>query len=178
MTDARCGPDARLGSFPSGRKRICLSFCVAYAFACMCTLFSFPLILFIGRMVSGFATAILFSAFETWVVSASQDLNVSQAGLSSILGHAMLINGLTAAAAGVVANELVAKTGTHTSPFVLSACFLGLAWIMIRGLWGENYGSQDISGSDAGGILQLARIKDAFDILRSGQPHFVATFDC
>ncbi|KIO25270.1 hypothetical protein M407DRAFT_75927 [Tulasnella calospora MUT 4182] len=161
------GPFVGVWADKFGRKRICLWFCVAYAFACLCTLSSWIPILFAGRLVSGFATAILFSCFETWVVSASQSAGVSQAGLSTILGDAMLINGIAASVAGVVSNQLVAQVKTFTSPFMLSGVLLVASWFMIRKLWTENYGAQDASvGVGKWDILQLGRLRQAIDIVR------------
>lgn len=142
-------------------------FCIAYMFACFCTLFQSVLVLFVGRLVSGCATSILFSCFETWVVSASQSAGISNSNLSTILGEAMLINGFAASAAGVVSNELVATTKTLTSPFMLSAFLLVLGWVLIRGLWTENYGAQE-AGMEKLDILQLGRIRQAISIVSRG----------
>lgn len=82
----------------------------------------------------------------------------------------MLINGIAASVAGVVSNQLVAQVQTFTSPFILSGALLVASWFMIRKLWTENYGAQDATvGVEKLDILQLGRIRQAFDIVRRGK---------
>ncbi|TRM63397.1 hypothetical protein BD626DRAFT_431137 [Schizophyllum amplum] len=134
-----------------GRKRICLAFCVSYAASCV--LIQFPLlpVLFAGRVLGGLSTSILFSAFESWLVSAAGQHGVTQGDLSGIMGRATLLNGFVATAAGVVSDQLV-QIGTKSSeaaheghgayraPFVASGMLLVIAWMVIGATWGENFG--------------------------------------
>ncbi|KAF6764406.1 hypothetical protein DFP72DRAFT_1040218 [Ephemerocybe angulata] len=64
-----------------------------------------------------------------------------QPPLSTIMGCATLTNGLFATAAGVVSNQLVGVTGSFAAPFIARAGLLGLAWVVIRGTWTENWSS-------------------------------------
>ncbi|KAK1221545.1 hypothetical protein PQX77_015664 [Marasmius sp. AFHP31] len=105
-----------------GRRRICLLF---------------------WRLFGGVSTSILFSAFESWVVSASNSLALPQSDLSLILGRATLVNGFVAAGAGVFSNQLVTNTGSFASPFIASGVLLVLAYMVIRGTWSENYGGAE-----------------------------------
>ncbi|KAG8999453.1 hypothetical protein FRB94_011446 [Tulasnella sp. JGI-2019a] len=148
-----------------GRRRMCLYFCIAYAAACFCTLVPFLPILLAGRVLGGFSTSILFSCFESWLVSASQSTGVSQADLSTIFGQATLVNGFVASTAGVISNELVARTSTFTSPFMLSAVLLAVSWVMIRGMWTENYGGQDATSATAD-FFQISRLSQAWQVVR------------
>jgi len=52
----------------SGRKANCVMFGVLYSVACLTKLVNNYWILMLGRLVSGIATSILFSAFEAWMV--------------------------------------------------------------------------------------------------------------
>ena len=143
-------------------------FCVTYTITCICiTVPSLP-ILFIGRVLGGISTSILYSAFESWVVSSSNHLALPQSALSNILGRATLINGIVAAVAGVVSNKLVSTTLTFKSPFIASGFLLALAWVVINRTWHENRGGT--SGSDGGGILQLRRLGQAWYIVKTGKP--------
>ena len=147
-----------------GRRRLCMAFCVAYTLACVCTLFPSLITLLAGRMLGGLSTSILFSCFESWLMSSSSSLGLKESELSSIMGRATLVNGFVATAAGVVSNELVAWTHNFQMPFVASGGLLLLAWTMIKGSWGENFGS---SGGDAD-LFQIVRLRVAWRIVRAG----------
>ena len=144
-------------------------FCVTYTITCMCvTVPSLP-ILFFGRVLGGLSTSILYSAFESWLVSSSNHLALHQSSLSNILGRATLINGIVAAIAGVVSNKLVSTTLTFKSPFIASGVLLVFAWVVINRTWHENRGGT--SSSDDSGIFQLQRLGQAWHIVQSGKPY-------
>ncbi|TFK73430.1 DUF791-domain-containing protein [Pluteus cervinus] len=173
-----------------GRRKLCLVFCITYAASCFLILLNWFPILMAGRVLGGFSTSILFSAFEAWVIAEIKNrfgaglTNGSTSGrsgdlearvLSKIMGRATLVNGLVAVLAGVVSNKLVSMMGTYGAPFIASAALLGLSWIIIKGSWGENYG---LGGSGAhnnvpslkGGLseaLGLGRLGQAWAIVKS-----------
>lgn len=143
-------------------------FCVTYTISCACiTVPSLP-VLFFGRVLGGVSTSILYSAFESWLVSSSNHLALPQSELSNILGRATLINGIVAAIAGVVSNKLVSTTFTFKSPFIASGALLVLAWAVISRTWHENRGGA--STSDDGGVFQLRRLGQAWHIVKTGEP--------
>jgi MFS family permease len=145
-----------------GRKRICLLFCVLYAMTCGLLLFPFFPLLLLARVFGGISTSILFSAFESWLVSSSSDAALHSEDLSTIMGRATLVNGFVATAAGIVSNQLVEwNNGGFRSPFVASGCLLLLAWVVISGSWSENYG-----GGAGAGVAQVSA--DVFQIRRLG----------
>ncbi|KAH8106346.1 hypothetical protein BXZ70DRAFT_1004605 [Cristinia sonorae] len=152
-----------------GRKRLCLVFCATYASACACIMVPWMPVLLFGRLLGGISTSILYSAFESWLVSSSNSLGFGQSELSSILGRATLVNGFVAAGAGVFSNQLVSFTHSFASPFLASGILLSLAWFTIRGMWSENYGAQDASYSRGGGsgFFQLSRLGQAWKIVTS-----------
>ncbi|KAG9089405.1 hypothetical protein FS749_001361 [Ceratobasidium sp. UAMH 11750] len=147
-----------------GRKRVCMGFCVSYIATCFCTFVNWLPVNLLGRICGGVSTAILFSCFDSWLVSAAQTAGVSSPDLSAIFGSATMINGLVAAAVGVFSNGLVAKTHTFTSPFVVSAMCLGVAWVLIGAMWSENYGTR--SESATADLLQIKRLQEAWAIVR------------
>ena len=85
----------------SGRRRLCLMFCVTYSLTCGLLLVPSLPVLLLGRVLGGISTSILFSAFESWLVSASSTAALHSEDLSAIMGRATLVNGFVAAAAGV-----------------------------------------------------------------------------
>jgi MFS family permease len=52
-----------------GRKTACLVFCVTYSIACFSTLVPELPILFLGRVFGGLSTSLMYSAFESWMVT-------------------------------------------------------------------------------------------------------------
>ncbi|KAJ7193544.1 hypothetical protein GGX14DRAFT_477960 [Mycena pura] len=145
-----------------GRKRLCLIFCATYTCACLCILIPFLPVLLVGRVLGGISTSILFSAFESWLISTSNSHALPQSDLSVIMGRATLVNGLVATGAGVFSNQLVGVTGSFASPFVASGVLLVIAWATIRGSWIENFGG---STQDKGDPFQLHRLKVALRLV-------------
>ena len=142
-------------------------FCLTYAGACACTLTPTLPILFFGRVLGGISTSILYSGFESWLVSSSNNMGLSQGDLSKIFGSATLVNGFVATTSGVMSNEIVGFSGTYTSPFIASGLILLLSWVVIRSVWTENYGGGGgvMSSSDP---FQLRRLGVAWRIVSQG----------
>ncbi|KAI0035795.1 DUF791-domain-containing protein [Vararia minispora EC-137] len=140
-----------------GRKRMCQMFCVLYAGSCVFLQFSWLPSILLARILGGIATSILFSVFESWLVSSHSEAGLSGEDLSTILGRATVLNGFVATVAGVFANKLVDVTGqSFRAPFVASALVLVIAGIVLSSTWHENYGAVNNRGSDDN--LQLARL--------------------
>jgi len=150
----------------SGRRRLCLIFCVSYTLTCICILFPVFPILVLGRVLGGISTSILYSAFESWLISSSTSLALLSSDLSTIMGRATLVNGFVATTAGIVSNQLVVNSMSFASPFVASALLLMLGYVVIRGTWIENYGGGGGSTSLGTDPLQLKRLGQAWRIVR------------
>ncbi|THH11411.1 hypothetical protein EW145_g662 [Phellinidium pouzarii] len=149
-----------------GRKRVCQAFCITYTLACVCMLFNFLPVLFAGRVLGGISTSILFSAFESWLISSASNNGVDQSELSSIFGRATLVNGFVAFSAGIASNKLVSTFNTFTAPFIASGLLLTLSWVVIKSLWTENFGNG--GGSEVfSDPFQLKRLGQAWTIVRS-----------
>ncbi|KAF7345309.1 DUF791-domain-containing protein [Mycena sanguinolenta] len=149
-----------------GRKRLCLVFCITYTLACLCILVPMFPVLFVGRILGGISTSILFSAFESWLISAATTHALPQADLSTIMGRATLVNGLVATGAGVFSNQLVGFSGSFASPFIASGALLILAWVVIGATWVENYGGPTADSSSVmSDPFQLARLRAALRIV-------------
>lgn len=155
-----------------GRKRLCQVFCVTYALACLCIMVPILPVLLFGRLLGGISTSILYSAFESWLISSSHNLALPQADLSAILGRATLLNGFVATGAGVVSNKLVGWSDSYASPFVASGLLLVLAYAVIQGSWAENYGSPEAAHDNVDSFFQARRLAQAWDIVRH-DPHLL-----
>lgn len=121
---------------------MCLMFCGTYTLSCFVTaLCRSHFFLFTGRILGGISTSILYSAFESWMVTEwmTQDLGISGISLSYLFGVLTQANSVTAIIAGVVSEWLVEKTGTLKSSFLavcvllpLAACIIGMTWVGMR----------------------------------------------
>jgi hypothetical protein len=166
----RWGPRAK--HFASGRKKLCLVFCITYTFACLCINVPYLPVLLLGRLTAGVSTSILFSVFESWLVSSANSLAIPSSDLSSIFGRATLINGFVAAGTGVVSNQLVSFTRSFASPFIASGGLLVLAYFVIKARWAENYGGRGGITVASVDPFQLRRLAQAWKIVRNGEYRF------
>ncbi|KAK1524182.1 major facilitator superfamily transporter [Colletotrichum costaricense] len=126
-----------------GRKASCLFFCAAYALSCILTTIPSVPLLFIGRVLGGLGTSLLFSVFESWMVTDFHARRLSEKGmdLSRTFGLMSTVNSIVAIVSGVVSEWLVSVTGTRKSPFLASVGLLVVAAGVIASQWDENYGS-------------------------------------
>ncbi|EFQ33535.1 major facilitator superfamily transporter [Colletotrichum graminicola M1.001] len=134
-----------------GRKASCLFFCAAYALSCVLTTIPSVPLLFLGRVLGGLGTSLLFSVFESWMVT---DFHARQLGdqgldLSRTFGMMSTVNSVVAIVSGVVSEWLVSATGTRKAPFLASVGLLVVAAGVIASQWDENYGSAGQSSSAA-----------------------------
>ena len=140
-------------------------FCLIYTLGCTFIQFPYFHSLLLGRFLGGFGTAILFSGFESWLVTSANNLALTTRDLSTIFGRATLVNSVVAAIAGVTSNQLVERSHSYATPFVASGALLLFAWVMIALLWSENYGAASSSASE---VLDLRRLSTAWKIVQSG----------
>lgn len=132
--------------------------------SCVLTWSGFTIsLLALGRFLGGVSTSILFSIFESWLITSTLENDLSDKELSRILGIATLFNGVLATAAGLFTNYIVDRFHTFKTPFYASSISLLLGWLVIQILWNENYASTTTSG-----IFQAKRLWDALKILREG----------
>ena len=128
-----------------GRKIACLVFCVTYSVACFSTLVPRVPALFFGRVFGGLSTSLMYSAFESWMVTEYHKRQLDHAGtsLSSIFGIMTTMNSIVAILSGVVSEWLVQVTNTKRAPFMASAGLLTVALWIISVYWTENYGDSN-----------------------------------
>ena len=86
-----------------GRRLGCIVFCVLEIIInALEHIPHFPLLL-LGRVLGGISTSLLFSAFESWMVSEHRKRGFPEAWLASTFALSSIGNGLVAVLAGVVA---------------------------------------------------------------------------
>ena len=127
----------------AGRKRGILSYGVLYSLCCLLTAYgsTFP-VLIVGRVLGGLATAILFSAFESWLVGAAQAASFSPKGLDTVFTQQTVLNSILAVASGLIAQFLADFIGVELV-FMLAAITLLLMSVLAALTLGENKGVGD-----------------------------------
>ncbi|KAB1215535.1 Molybdate-anion transporter [Morella rubra] len=125
-----------------GRKRACVTYCIAYILSCITKHSPDYKVLMLGRLLGGIATSLLCSAFESWLVAEHNKRGFDQQWLSITFSKAIFLgNGLVAIVSGLFGNLLVGTLGFGpVSPFDAAACFLAIGMAIILSSWSENYG--------------------------------------
>ncbi|KAH8887529.1 DUF791-domain-containing protein [Thozetella sp. PMI_491] len=136
-----------------GRKAACMFFCIAYATSCLLTTLPRLPLLFVGRVLGGLSTSLLFSVFESWMVTDFHARGLAAQGgdLGRTFGQMSTINSVVAILSGVGSEWLVSATGTRKAPFVTSAALLSAALWVIWSQWDENYGETGAAASKTKG---------------------------
>ncbi|PVH73792.1 DUF791-domain-containing protein [Cadophora sp. DSE1049] len=132
-----------------GRKQACLTFCVLYSLSCFSLLTSNIAILVIGRILGGASTTLMFSVFESWMVTEFNKRFPDEAGstLSGIFSVMTTLNSVVAIAAGVVAEFATDMVGTQKTPFMVAVAVLMSSFVAISHFWDENYGERSVQRS-------------------------------
>lgn len=118
-----------------GRRLACLVFCVTYAVGCLTKISNNVIVLFIGRLLGGASTTLMYSVFESWMVTEyfAWDLRKSHMSLDSMFGIMTTLNSIVAIISGVVGEGLVAATGTKVSPFLAAVlCLIWAFWLIVE----------------------------------------------
>lgn len=132
-----------------GRKANVLVYAVTYGLSCATKHSPNFAVLMAGRLLAGIATSILFSAFESWLVSEHNRRGFEQTLISETFSKAQFGNAVGAIVAGQIAGAVAGKFG-KVAPFDTAAAFLGALALIVALTWTENYG--DSRQSVAGGF--------------------------
>ncbi|KAK2867816.1 hypothetical protein FQN49_003444 [Arthroderma sp. PD_2] len=106
-------------------------------------------ILFLGRVLGGIGTTLLFTVFEAWLVTEFHRTKAAAeaAELNNLLGTMTVLNSMVAVLSGLLSNYLVWFANSRRAPFLASPICLGLAFLLISGIWNENYLDDGDSGN-------------------------------
>lgn len=146
-----------------GRKRFSVLYGLLYACSCLCKMVNSWPVLVLGRLLSGVSTSLLFSVFDSWMVSEHRRHGFPDAGLANTFSIATLSNGVSAVLSGIVASAVAddwALGYGFRAPFAVAATVLvGLAFL-VHFSWTENVGEapqsqqqQQQQQSPASGII-------------------------
>ncbi|KAG8625991.1 hypothetical protein KVT40_006392 [Elsinoe batatas] len=128
-----------------GRKKACLTYCLLYSISCLVITVSSDLtVLFIGRVLGGISTTLLYSVFETWLVAELHRHNAYSDFIQDCFASLALTNGAVAIACGVLSEVLVSASRSQKAPFVASILCLLMASVLIAKEWDENFGCRSV----------------------------------
>jgi MFS family permease len=131
-----------------GRRNTCLMYGILYGISCATKHFPNFYILFVGRLLAGMATSILFSAFESWLINEHRRRNLEPETLGLIFANAYFGNSVVAILSGIFA-QFVANYFGYVAPFdsaIIS--FIAMCAILIT-TWSENYGDANAAVSQS-----------------------------
>jgi len=122
-----------------GRKKGCIAYCVFYILSAITKHFVNFYIALFGRIVSGFATALLFSAFESWMCAEHSKRKYPVDLLGYTFTLAWKWNFPVAILAGIVANYVYNYFGSSVAVF---DCQIVLLLCLLCGIqsWEDNHG--------------------------------------
>jgi MFS family permease len=124
-----------------GRKANVIVYAITYGISCATKHSPNFMVLMVGRLLAGIATSILFSAFESWLVSEHTRRGYEPALIAETFSKAQFGNAVAAIVAGQVAGAVASRFG-KVSPFDTAAIVLGGLALIVLLTWTENYGDQ------------------------------------
>ena len=96
-----------------GHKALVVTYGLTYALSCMLLRSSALTALVVSRVFGGVAYSLLFSSFESWVITQADDLKIDRAKLVGLFSVATFFNAASAVAAGLIGNAVVELTGSY-----------------------------------------------------------------
>ncbi|KAG7389391.1 hypothetical protein PHYPSEUDO_010519 [Phytophthora pseudosyringae] len=125
-----------------GRRKACLVYCAMEVSTIVINILeNVPnmTVLLVGRVLGGISTSLLFSAFESWMVTEHRKRGFEEGLLGKTFALGSEINGVVAVAAGLVA-QVAADAVGDVGPFRAAVVVTAIAAAFVFS-WSENYGS-------------------------------------
>ncbi|CAN8101844.1 unnamed protein product [Discula destructiva] len=137
-----------------GRRKACLVQCVFHATGCATVVFGggecLP-VLFVGRVLAGVGLTLLWTVFESWMVTEwnARGLENKDGGsMSEMFGMMTLWNCACAILGGVLCHSMVSILGSKMWPFGSAIILQGIAVVLIFRNMNENFGLRDAKSSE------------------------------
>lgn len=111
--------------------------------------------LIISRIVGGITTNLLFSVFESWLVTEHRRRGYAEDGLETILRDSVILSNLAAIASGWLAHTLATNFGA-VGPFEGAVTCTAVALFLVMTMWTENYGGTSSGVESVMGYLNSA----------------------
>jgi MFS family permease len=143
-SSAVCGPIIGALADTLGRKRMCIIFGISYFLSCVTKHYTDLSILYLGRVLGGIATSILFSSFEAWMVTHHNNCKFPMSLLGDTFSWAWGWNGMVAVSAGIVTGYAASYRGP-VAAFDCSMVMLTIGTAIVLFTWKENYGQVNLN---------------------------------
>jgi len=153
-----------------GRKKACILYAVGEVVINLLEHSNDFTVLMVGRVIGGLTTALLFTSFESWMVSSHREHGFREEWLAETFSTCSVGNGLVAIFAGLV-SQLMADWLGEIGPFRLAIALSAFVGLYVGVFWEENYGSLsspargDEIAVSGGGIM--AGIKEGVAAVRA-----------
>ncbi len=132
-TSGLTGPFVGAAADVFGRRRLCVGYFVIYIMSALTKPINSYAVLMVGRILGGAGTSLLYTVFESWMVSEHARRGYPKALLDDTFAKSTLYNGLSAVLAGLIAQAGAAAMG-FVGPFMVAllplalGCFFALTW--------------------------------------------------
>jgi len=163
---AIAGPFVGKATDRYGRKAGTIAFGLIYALGAISTKSPLLWVLFLGRIMSGIGTSLLFSAPESWLVAEAGKIEGGMDYLGETFGLAYAGDSIVAITAGQLASMAAAARGGATGAFELSVVFLALGSLLAAFTWKENVASGE---TQSDGTQKTFTISDAIKVVLADQ---------
>jgi MFS family permease len=124
-----------------GRKKAVMIYCALEIFINYLEQYPVFLFLVISRVIGGITTNLLFTVFETWLVTEHRKRHFEEEKLTIILRDSNIVSNLAAILSGYIAHLLASAYGP-VGPFEGAVGFTVIALVIVTLLWCENYGDE------------------------------------
>merc|ERR1719191_654968 len=145
-----------------GRRLSCIVYLVLEIIINICEHYNSFWVLWTSRILGGITTCILFTGFESWMMSEHRKRGFPEAWSADTFSKCSFINGLSAIIAGILA-QFCADAYGDIGPFKAAIALTAMALVLVI-FWPENYGGGSSDDSDTK--------KEAWDLIRTDRKAF------
>ena len=124
-----------------GRKRAAMIYCFLEVVINYFEQFPIFIGLIASRVLGGITTNLLFSVFESWLVTEHRNRGFQEEKLEIILRDSTIVSNSAAIVSGYLAHCLAGKFGP-VGPFEGAVALTTIAFVFVGLLWSENYGTR------------------------------------
>jgi MFS family permease len=149
----------------AGRRKGCIGYAVIYSLSCVTKHagrqgqpdpFYFWVLMF-GRILGGVATSLLFSSFDSWMVTEHKSKNFPDSGMSQTYSRATIANGMVAVSCGFV-GQYASDFAGPVAPFDTAIIAMTVGGAVIAATWSENFGEGTGDSSTGGGVRESVKL--------------------
>jgi MFS family permease len=130
-----------------GRKKAVIIYCILEIIINYMEQFPILLCLIASRVIGGITQNLLFTVFETWLVTEHHRREFEDDKLEIIIRDSNIVSNMAAIISGYIAHCLASLLGP-VGPFVGAVGFTFLSLLIVGLLWCENYGN-NVSGKQS-----------------------------